>query len=113
MTGEVLPVLWSVITEEERETYPEQLEAFVGRYRERLVRLYAEYGPHSVVARYGRPGPLQDRVVASLEGRASDGLANTRASGGWLSRSGAGRGADHIGMSLPRESVSRRRKDLR
>ncbi|MFF9206726.1 hypothetical protein ACF1AE_34155 [Streptomyces sp. NPDC014986] len=54
MTEDVLPVLWSVITEEERETYPEQLEEFVSRYRERLVRLYAEYGPQSVTARYGR-----------------------------------------------------------
>ncbi|MEU5163824.1 hypothetical protein AB0G74_30005 [Streptomyces sp. NPDC020875] len=54
MTEEVLPVLWSVITEEERETYSEQLEEFVSRYRERLVRLYAEYGPGSAAAGYGR-----------------------------------------------------------
>ncbi|MFD4834336.1 hypothetical protein ACFWPV_31565 [Streptomyces uncialis] len=54
MTEEVLPVLWSVITEEEREAYPEQLEEFVSRYRERLVRLYARYRPQSVTARHGR-----------------------------------------------------------
>ncbi|MGW7412750.1 hypothetical protein [Streptomyces sp. NPDC054863] len=54
MTEEVLPVLWSVITEEERETYPERLEEFVSRYQERLVRLYADYGPQSAIAKHGR-----------------------------------------------------------
>ncbi|MEU8894161.1 hypothetical protein [Streptomyces sp. NPDC048442] len=54
MTEEVLPVLWSVITEEERETYPQRLEEFVSRYQERLVRLYAEYGPQSPTAKYGQ-----------------------------------------------------------
>ncbi|MFI0983649.1 hypothetical protein ACH4SP_42450 [Streptomyces sp. NPDC021093] len=54
MTEEVLPVLWSVIPEEERDTYPERLEEFVTRYEERLVRLYAEYGPQSSIARHGR-----------------------------------------------------------
>ncbi|MFD3513848.1 hypothetical protein [Streptomyces sp. NPDC058657] len=54
MTEEVLPVLWSVIPEEEREAYPARLEAFVDAYRERLERLYAEYGPQSATAKYGR-----------------------------------------------------------
>ncbi|MFI0976190.1 hypothetical protein ACH4SP_04070 [Streptomyces sp. NPDC021093] len=54
MTEEVLPVLWSVIPAEEREGYPERLEEFVNRYQERLVRLYAEYGPQSATARHGR-----------------------------------------------------------
>ncbi|MEU8893370.1 hypothetical protein [Streptomyces sp. NPDC048442] len=54
MTEEVLPVLWSVTPEAEREAYPARLEEFVARYRERLVRLYAEYGPQSAIARHGR-----------------------------------------------------------
>ncbi|MFD9487591.1 hypothetical protein ACFWBX_27205 [Streptomyces sp. NPDC059991] len=54
MTAEVLPVLWSVITAEERETYPDRLQEFVSRFHERLVRLYAEYGPRSAIARHGR-----------------------------------------------------------
>ncbi|CAM5287239.1 hypothetical protein GCM10010329_85890 [Streptomyces spiroverticillatus] len=54
MTEDVLPVLWSVIPEEERDTYPVRLEEFVNTYRERLARLYAEYGPQSVTAQYGR-----------------------------------------------------------
>ena len=54
MTGEVLPVLWSVLTEEERAAYPARLEEFVNTHRERLVCLYAEYGPQSATAKYGR-----------------------------------------------------------
>ncbi|MFI5808339.1 hypothetical protein [Streptomyces sp. NPDC051561] len=54
MTEEVLPVLWSVLTEEERAAYPVRLEEFMNTYRERLERLYAEYGPQSATARHGR-----------------------------------------------------------
>ncbi len=54
MTGEVLPVLWSVIPENEREAYPVRLEKFVDTHRERLVRLFAEYGPQSAIAKHGR-----------------------------------------------------------
>ncbi|MFJ4878396.1 hypothetical protein ACIP93_24735 [Streptomyces sp. NPDC088745] len=54
MTGEVLPVLWSVVPEEQRAAYPARLEEFVDTHRERLVRLFAEYGPQSATARHGR-----------------------------------------------------------
>ncbi|MFI0982737.1 hypothetical protein ACH4SP_37725 [Streptomyces sp. NPDC021093] len=54
MTENVLPVPWSVIPEGEREAYPARLEEFVDAYRERLVRLYAEYGPQSATAKCGR-----------------------------------------------------------
>lgn len=54
MTEEVLPVLWSVIPEEERAAYPARLEEFVNTYRERLVRPYADYGPQSAIAKHGR-----------------------------------------------------------
>jgi hypothetical protein len=33
MTEEVLPVLWSVLTEKERAAYPARLEKFVDAYR--------------------------------------------------------------------------------
>ncbi|MFD9795506.1 hypothetical protein ACFWXK_31655 [Streptomyces sp. NPDC059070] len=54
MTAEVLPVLWSVITADERKTYPDRLQEFINRYQERLARLYTEYGPHSAIAQHGR-----------------------------------------------------------
>ncbi|MFD3517453.1 hypothetical protein [Streptomyces sp. NPDC058657] len=54
MTEEVLPVLWSVIPRDQREAYPARLEEFVDAYRERLVRLFAEYGPQSAIAKHGR-----------------------------------------------------------
>ncbi|MFI0976432.1 hypothetical protein ACH4SP_05335 [Streptomyces sp. NPDC021093] len=54
MTEEVLPVLWSVLTEEECAASPARLEEFVNTHRERLVRLYTEYGPQSAIAKHGR-----------------------------------------------------------
>ncbi|MFD3518604.1 hypothetical protein [Streptomyces sp. NPDC058657] len=54
MTEEVLPVVWSVIPEVEREAYPARLEAFVETYRERLERLYKEYGHPSATAKHGQ-----------------------------------------------------------
>ncbi|MFB9523638.1 hypothetical protein [Streptomyces cremeus] len=54
MTGEVLPVLWPVVPEAERVAYPGRLEEFVDTYRERLVLLFAEYGPQSAIAKHGR-----------------------------------------------------------
>ncbi len=54
MTGEVLPVLWSVIPENEREACPARLEEFVDTHRERLARTFAEYGPQSAIAKHGR-----------------------------------------------------------
>jgi hypothetical protein len=58
MTGDVLPVLWSVVPEAERAAYPGRLEAFVDAHREQLRRLYAEYGPQSATAKHGRHEPL-------------------------------------------------------
>ncbi|MFJ6700701.1 hypothetical protein ACIQM4_32285 [Streptomyces sp. NPDC091272] len=54
MTEEVLPVLWSVIAAAERETYPAQLEEFVSRHQDQLLRLYAQYGPQAAIAQHGR-----------------------------------------------------------
>ena len=54
MTEAVLPVRLSATPPEQREAYPGRLEEFVQEFRERLVRLYADYGPQSAIARHGR-----------------------------------------------------------